>query len=134
MKHLKKFEDYSFPTQEISEAGMSPEIFGGWDQETINTMEKTIAELYDKVISGTSNIKSKISKFFSHGEKNDKLDNLDNENEYISYLDANFDYINWKDEKTAKYYIDTAKSSLLGDKDPEVIRKICSTIYHLIEQ
>jgi len=26
MKHLKKFEDYSFPSQEISEAGMSPEI------------------------------------------------------------------------------------------------------------
>jgi hypothetical protein len=131
MKHLKKFEDYSFPTQEISEAGMSSEIFGGWDQETVDTMEKTIAELYNKVISGTSNIKSKISKFFSYGEKGEELSN---ENEYISYLDTNFGYINWKDKETAKYYIDTAKSALLGDRDPEVIRKICSTIYHLIEQ
>jgi len=130
MKHLKKFEDYSFPSQEISEAGMSPEIFGGWDQETIDTMEKTITELYNKVIGGTSNIKSKISKFFSHGEKS----KLDYENEYISYLDTNFGYINWKNEETAKYYLDTAKSALLGDRDPEVIRKICSTIYHLIEQ
>ena len=130
MKHLKKFEDYSFPENEISEAGMSPEIFGGWDKETIDTMEKTIADLYGKIFSGTSNLRSKVSKFFSHGEKND----LKNENEYISYLDANFENINWKDEKTAKYYIDTAKSALLGDRDTEVIRKICSNIFHLIEQ
>ena len=130
MKHLKKFEDYSFPSQEISEAGMSPEIFGGWDQETIDTMEKTITELYNKVISGASNLKSKDSKFFSY----DKPNELENENNYISYLDTNFGYINWKDEKTAKYYLDTAKNALLGDINPDVIRKICSTIYHLIEQ
>lgn len=109
MKHLKNFDNYN---ESI-----------GWSDDTISDVEKTAFELYNKV-------KSKISSFFSHGQE----DNLDNENEYISYLDANFGYINWKDEKTAKYYIDTAKNALLGDRDPEVISKVCSTIYHLIEQ
>ena len=129
MKHLKKFEDYTFPSNEISEAGMSPEIFGGWDQDAINSMEKTAIELYNKIAGGASILKSKVSKFFSHGEKN-----LENESNYISYLDANFKYINWKDEKTAKYYIETAKDALLGDRDPQVIQKICSTIFHLIQK
>jgi len=110
MKHLKNFDNYN---ESI-----------GWSDKTINDVERTAFELYSK-------IKSKVSSFFSHGEEENNLDNEDN---YISYLDTNFGYINWKDKETAKYYIDTAKSALLGDRDPEVIRKICSTIYHLIEQ
>lgn len=110
MQRLKKFEEYN---ESI-----------GWSDQTVKSVESTIKDLYSKI--GT--LRSRVSSFLSHG----KPDTLENEENYISYLDNNFNEINWKDENTARVYIDTAKDALLADRDPQVIRTVCSNIYHLI--
>jgi len=102
--------------------------------------------LYNSVRTGVKSNFSKLKSFFAKKPKQSSQQptsgsmlpvvsqNKENEENYIGYINANFDYMNWQDSRKAKDLISMAQMNIKSNGDIRQLKDYCEKINNLIER
>ena len=135
MKHIKEFKTFEHIVYNENE------VFGNDEVSGMRDIENNVSALYNSVITG---IKSGFSKLFRRKPKNEPINipnepvlpnkATENEQNYIDYLNDNFNRLNWTDSRKAKEYLKMTQSCIDSQGSAEQLKSYCQKINNLIER